>query len=154
MTKYDYEKIVSQLLPGRKLECSGPRRYWIDASQSELAATVAALRDQAGLWHLATISGEDMRDHFLLNYHLAGEVVITLRVRVEKDKPEFPSLANVVAGALVYERELYDILGLTPVGHPDLRRQAVPDDWPDGVFPLRKDVKFPRATLDDAETGE
>jgi len=45
---------------------------------------------------------------------------------------------------MVYERELKDLFGINPVGHPDLRRQAVPEDWPEGVYPLRKDVQFNR----------
>ena len=50
----------------------------------------------------------------------------------------------MIPGAIVYERELKDLFGINPVGHPDLRRQAVPEDWPEGVYPLRKDVKFER----------
>ncbi len=57
-------------------------------------------------------------------------------------KPSVPSLAGLVPGAMVYERELKDLFGIIPVGHPDLRRQAVPEDWPEGVYPLRKDVQF------------
>jgi Ni,Fe-hydrogenase III component G len=49
----------------------------------------------------------------------------------------------VLDGALVYERELHDLFGIVPTGHPDLRRQALPEDWPAGVHPLRKDAVIP-----------
>jgi Ni,Fe-hydrogenase III component G len=64
---------------------------------------------------------------------------------MDHDKPEVPSLAAMIPGAIVYERELKDMFGIIPVGHPDLRRQAVPEDWPEGVYPLRKDWKFERS---------
>jgi Ni,Fe-hydrogenase III large subunit len=38
-----------------------------------------------------------------------------------------------------YEREVQDLLGLIPDGHPDPRRLILHDDWPAGVYPLRKD---------------
>jgi Ni,Fe-hydrogenase III component G len=69
---------------------------------------------------------------------------VVLQVRIDHEKPTVPSLSQVVPGAIVYERELKDLFGIIPVGHPDLRRQAVPEDWPEGVYPLRKDTKFDR----------
>jgi Ni,Fe-hydrogenase III large subunit len=47
---------------------------------------------------------------------------------------EYPSLSRVTAAALLPERELHDLHGLTPIGHPDLL-PAVPPD-PDS-FPRR-----------------
>ena len=47
-----------------------------------------------------------------------------------------------------YEREILDMFGLTPLGHPDLRPLVLYDDWPQGIYPLRKDfdlsTKVPR----------
>ncbi len=37
------------------------------------------------------------------------------------------------------EREVRDMYGLIPVGLPDERRLMLPDDWPDELYPLRKD---------------
>jgi Ni,Fe-hydrogenase III large subunit len=44
-----------------------------------------------------------------------------------------------VPAAHWYEREVQDLLGLVPLGHPDPRRLVLHDDWPDGIHPLRKD---------------
>jgi Ni,Fe-hydrogenase III large subunit/Ni,Fe-hydrogenase III component G len=53
--------------------------------------------------------------------------------------PSFPSLAPEVPSAGWYEREMQDMLGLVPIGHPDPRPLVLYDDWPEGEFPLRKD---------------
>jgi Ni,Fe-hydrogenase III large subunit len=63
----------------------------------------------------------------------------TVETRVEADDCSFPSVTPRVVAAHWYEREVRDMFGLTPVGHPDPRRLVMHDDWPDGVYPLRKD---------------
>ncbi len=68
---------------------------------------------------------------------------VTLLVTVAATRPEVPSLTTRVAAANWPEREAHDLFGIVPVGHPDLRPLVVHDDWPSGVFPLRKD--FPGA---------
>lgn len=122
--------------------------FWVQIGPESLRDAVAALKDRLGITNLSTIIAEDMREHYLLSYPFLGETVVTLQVRIDKDKPEVPTLAGTVAGAIVYEREVHDVMGITPVGHPDLRRQVLPEDWPEGVYPLRKDTKLPSGTLD------
>ncbi|MHC5035633.1 MAG: NADH-quinone oxidoreductase subunit C [Planctomycetota bacterium] len=39
------------------------------------------------------------------------------------------------------EREMNDLLGIVFEGHPDPRRLILADDWPEGVYPLRRDKK-------------
>lgn len=52
---------------------------------------------------------------------------------------EFPSVTPKVKAAVWGERELFDMYGLKAVGLPDQRRLVLPDDWPDDLYPLRKD---------------
>jgi Ni,Fe-hydrogenase III large subunit len=44
----------------------------------------------------------------------------------------------MVPAANWHEREMRDLFGIVPVGHPDPRPLVVHDGWPPGVFPLRK----------------
>ena len=50
----------------------------------------------------------------------------------------FHSISNFVYSALLYEREIWDMFGLVPEGHPDLRNLVHHGNWPEGNYPLRK----------------
>jgi NADH-quinone oxidoreductase subunit C len=150
----NYESELKALFPAGEVKASEPRHFWVQVGAGELLDAVKALRTKLGITHLSTIVGEDLRDHFLLSYPFAApQVVIVLQVKVDRAKPEVPSLAPILDGAIVYEREIHDILGIVPLGHPDLRRQILPEDWPEGVYPLRKDVTLPRAKVE-SDGGE
>lgn len=91
-----------------------------------------------------TASGVDMRNHMEILYHFLIEdinLLISLRVKLQKPKLEIDSLVPVFEGANWIEREMHEILGINFKGHPDLKRLLLPDDWPDGVYPLRRDYK-------------
>lgn len=52
---------------------------------------------------------------------------------------EFSSITPKISAAAWYEREIHDLFGLKPVGHPDLRALVLHENWPDNIYPLRKD---------------
>jgi Ni,Fe-hydrogenase III large subunit/Ni,Fe-hydrogenase III component G len=64
-----------------------------------------------------------------------------LRVSASVDpaKPSYPSIAAKYPAANWFEREVMDLFGLVPEGHPNPSRVALHDDWPDGAWALRKD---------------
>ncbi len=58
------------------------------------------------------------------------------------ENPKVDSISEVVPAASWAEREIRDLVGIEPVGHRYLKRLVLPDGWPDGVHPLRKDVPW------------
>ena len=152
--KFDYEKELRILFPNGETRKTSERRYWINVPPDELREAARLLRDKMGITHLSTIVGEDLRDAFQNHYIFSGEVVVTISVRIDRDKAEVPSLAPLIDGAMVYEREIHDLLGIVPVGHPDLRRQILPEDWPEGVYPLRKDYVVAQGPVDPDQKEE
>ena len=78
---------------------------------------------------------------------LAVEVVLTgprgplrLRADLTLDDPSYPSVTRLVPAAHWDEREVKDLFGIVPVGHPDPRRLVLHERYPSGYHPLRKDV--------------
>ncbi len=87
---------------------------------------------------------------FDIVYHLLSipnQCVLRLKVRVGQRREEHPAVPTVVGvwlSANWYEREVYDLFGITFSGHPDMRRILMPMDWT--THPLRKD--YPLAGFD------
>lgn len=58
---------------------------------------------------------------------------------LKDDDLTFPSITTHIPAAHWYEREVRDMFGLIPKGHPDLRRLVLHDSFPPNSYPLRKD---------------
>ncbi len=68
-----------------------------------------------------------------------GDSFIIIQIKVEEKLPKFATLTHKIPSANWYEREIQDLFGLVPVGHPDPRHLIHFEDWPSGLYPLRKD---------------
>jgi NADH:ubiquinone oxidoreductase subunit C len=74
-----------------------------------------------------------------LLYHFAeGQAVVTLRVNLPYSNPRVPTVCGLVPIATLYERELIEMFGITIEGTPNTDHLLLTDDWPQGVYPLRK----------------
>ncbi len=70
-------------------------------------------------------------------YEKNGEYLIIKAYMPEED-PTFPSLTKKFVSAYRFERQINSLMGVIPVGHPDLRPWIKHEDWPDNAYPLRK----------------
>lgn len=139
---------------------------WIEIAPGAIADVCRMLRDEREMRFalLNCITGVDYfepdakkaakvdwQPHLEVLYHLsslAHKSRIVLRIKLPRWKddkpgepPELPSIAGVFSTADWHEREVYDLIGVQFVGHPDLRRILCPEDWVG--FPLRKDYQMP-----------
>ena len=120
-----------------------PKRVYIEIMPESLVAMATYIfRELEARFNIA--SGMDLRYHMEILYHFTLEdinLLISLRVKLPKDKLEIDSLAPVFEGANWIEREMCELLGINFKGHPELKRLLLPEDWPEGVYPLRNDYK-------------
>jgi NADH-quinone oxidoreductase subunit C len=72
--------------------------------------------------------------------------IIRIKAQVPENDPKIGTVVPIWEGANWHERECYDMFGIEFVGHPDLRRILMPEDW-EG-FPLRKDYPLKGPELD------
>lgn len=70
--------------------------------------------------------------------HLLASVLTS----VPGEHPQVDSIANEIPAANWAEREIRDLVGIEPVGHPYPKRLVLPDGWPEGSHPLRKDMAW------------
>jgi len=141
--KYLAEEI-KRVFGGRVLELKTPRkrRLFVAVSSTDYKEFMKYLAETVRITHISTMTGFDAGAKIEVMPHLFGlGVELTVRTSVPKDKPELDSVTDIYPGALLYEREVHDLLGVIFKGHPDLSRLILPEEWPEGVYPLRKDYK-------------
>lgn len=120
-----------------------PKRVYIDIKPDSLKAFVRFIFKELGA-RFNIASGVDTRNAIEILYHFTFEdvnMIVSLRVKLSKDKPQIASIAPLFEGANWIEREINELLGVNFVGHPDMRKLLLPDEWPQGVYPLRNDYK-------------
>ena len=118
------------------------RRLFVTVDPTNYKEFMKYLAESMRITHISTITGADAGAKIEVMPHLFGSgVELTVRTMVPKDRPELDSVTYIYQGAVLYEREVHDMLGVVFKGHPDLSRLVLPEEWPDGVYPLRKDYK-------------
>ncbi len=147
MAETELVEKIKQGLKQKVIEITNPasRRVFLKVAKEDLVEAVRFLRDNFNFTHVSTISGLDLGENFEILYHMANEnCVLTVRTLTPRNDPKVPTITGVIPGATLYEREVYDMFGIVFEGHPNLVRLVLPDDWPEGEYPLRKDWKFQR----------
>jgi membrane-bound hydrogenase subunit beta len=135
-------KLTERLGTEATVMVTHPRRLMVLLSLELLKPTMKWLKDECGFYHCSTITGLDSGENLEVLYHMTdGGPEVTFRIAVPKTNPHIPTVTDIVPGALLYERELQDMFGFVVDNIPDPRRYVLPEDWPDGVYPLRKDHK-------------
>ena len=112
---------------------------------ADIIAALTLLRDKYDFELLSAMTATDYWPQQSPRYHviyqlssLARNTRIQLRVPVDGTDPRIPTATGVYEVANWRERELKDMFGILPEGHPDPRILLLPEDW-DDKHPLRKD---------------
>lgn len=134
------------------LKMQRQRRLWVDLTPTNFSRVIEYAVKELKFAILCTITGLDDGDSFRLIYHLAtmdGEV-LNLNYKFLKTE-KVVTITDIFPNAAIYEREVIDLFGIQVEGLPPGMRYPLPDDWPSGQYPLRKDWNV--AMLKEADKG-
>ena len=141
-TKIKDAKIKKRAAGSKKNETAS---IWIKVDKSIFKDLIKHLCDLQ-YPHLAVASGNDLGKNIELIYHFTinfgtrmKESNLNISVELPKSKPEIESICEYIPGALITEREKQEFLGVKILGIPDDSRCFLPDDFPTGVYPWRRD---------------
>jgi Ni,Fe-hydrogenase III large subunit/Ni,Fe-hydrogenase III component G len=156
---------IRQQLPAEwylSLTAHSPNETLIQIEKANLPEVCRFLAREKG-GRLFTMVGSDEREitgAFALYYVFSFDQAhhfITVKTLIDEADPAFPSVAIRLPAANWYEREVKDLLGLRPIGHPDPRPLVLHGDWPEALHPLRKtfpvDFHVPRVESREAFTA-
>lgn len=145
MTRDEVLKDIKERFREDIVDCidKSPRRVYLEINPESLVPVAGYIfKDLEARFNIA--SGLDARTHLEILYHFTIEkinLLISLRVKLDKENPRVSSLAPVFKGANWIEREIHELLGIEFTGHPDMRRLLLADEWPEGVYPLKADYQ-------------
>jgi NADH-quinone oxidoreductase subunit C len=117
-------------------------------SKERIFKICAYLKDELKFTFLADLTAVDYLEvkspRYEVVYHIhrfgpecEENIRIRVKAEVSDDESKIDSVTPVWSGADWLEREVYDMFGIEFIGHPDLRRILMPEDYE--PFPLRKD---------------
>jgi len=138
--------MVKDRLPAKIIEIEerSPRRVYVYIAPEEIVGASRFMFEQCG-GRLATVSGIDTRSGIELVYHWMfpkDHQFIMIKTKAKKPFPEIDSVGAFLPAANWIEREIHDLLGVTFRGHPDFRKLIFADDWPEGIYPYKRGVRF------------
>ena len=130
---------------GGVVEEERPSEVYVRVPREQLKPAAKALYDLGA--YLKTCAGVDERplNGMFAMYYIFGlderGTDVVLRVPIPEGDPWVPSIVSEVPAADWCELEARDMLGIDPRGRLT-RRLVLPEDWPDSVYPLRKEFRY------------
>jgi Ni,Fe-hydrogenase III component G len=118
-----------------------PRRVYFTVDKKDIREVAKVLFKDLGL-RFAIATGTDTPDGLEILYHFSfdktGQMISARTLIEDKKNPEIDSLTVLSPAFEWIEREIWEMLGINFLGHPNLKRLLLADDWPEGKYPLRQ----------------
>jgi len=145
MTREEVAKKIEESLGDKIVEFfeKSPRRLYVGVKPEDVPeATTLIFKEMGARFQIAT--GVDTPTCIEILYHWAFDaldMLVVLRTKMDRGNPRVESVASICKGTEWIEREMAELLGIEFKNHPDMRPLLLPEDWPEGVYPLRRDFK-------------
>ncbi len=116
---------------------------WVEVAANRVQEALQWLHDakEFDAAQLSNLTAVDRHTYFEVVYHLQSldlnHLIAVKAMLSDHDVPSIPSAYPIYKGALLQEREVYDLMGIHFTDHPDLRRLFLWEGYPG--HPLRKD---------------
>jgi len=129
------------------------KRIFSDAlSRDEFMQIIAFVYDELNFRRGHLVVGTDDGDTLGLLYVLSNPeyILLNLRESVAKTSPVVTTLSDLYPSLMMHERELVSLFGVIVEGLPKGISYPLPDGWPEGNYPMRKEWNpdyFNRNTL-------
>jgi formate hydrogenlyase subunit 5 len=121
----------------------------IQANDGLHREVIKAILDEDHKAALATITSLDLGQNLGIYYHIRlSKGYLTVKSEVPKSNPKIASIIDLIPGAAFIELEGSDLLGIIYEGNPLSGHFLLPENWPNGVYPLRKDFKADEIKLE------
>ncbi len=139
------QEVTQLLAPWAKNTTQTEDLLWVTIAPENLVDAVKALVASRKMY-ISAITGRDLgpqAGQIEVLYHFpccSSSGIVTLRVHTPRENGAVPSICGVIPSVSLYEREIREMLGIEVTGTPDTSRLFLPDEWPNDVFPLRKDA--------------
>lgn len=132
------EKYSSSIL---SLSVQRERRLWLEIKAEDFRSCFERLIKEDGFIILCTITGLDTGEKIQVIYHMSDKdgKMLNIKISIDRNSPVIGTITDLFPAAELSERELEDLLGIKVEGLPEGRRYPLPDNWPQGQYPLRKD---------------
>jgi len=139
------DALLGRALGGRVRFEAAPRAQdvtaWLERPE-DLPAAAGEVAGPAGHSLAMLVATDDPGGRLTVRYVFepreAEDRFVTLAVSLDPARAELPSLTCAVPAANWHEREVRDLFGVVPAGHPDPRPLVLHAGWPAGVYPMRK----------------
>ena len=148
-----YEVWVKERLAGVKNKANKVS-IWVTVDREKIREAVEKMISIAEEFpHFSIISASDLGDTVELNYHFTvdygknlDEKIISFKVSLPKNDLKIKSITPLIPSAIFSEREIKEMMGVEIEEIPDDRHMFLTKDFPDGVYPWRRDETSPKET--------
>lgn len=143
MDKTQLGNFVKSFAPEVEIK-EGKQYLEVNIPSSKLYTLARQLRESKETFFdfLFCLTGVDYGKDLGVIYHLRstkyGHSIVLKTLTSDRENPQLDSVADIWKTANYHEREVFDLLGIKFVNHPDLRRFFLEANW---GYPLRKDFK-------------